>query len=311
MSTTHNALLPTDGSEGKEPRETKLTEKGEEYYKNQKDILYRKLESASKILIDCIVNSEPLPKSISLLETTEGTLRSTFQRYDTCANNYLDFLSRSRDPEATQELEKYWPVMTDLKKEFNTLMEKIDLKKESAESQSHRSSRTKTSRSSTSSASLAASKRAKAESEKVKLQFVKRETEIKKEQFAKTLQLEVLEQEKIAAAADAEASYLERQFDDDIVNTAESVNPPKEEMSPFDKTLNYLDGLNSPVRPTQTLSPQATPFIPLSRVMPGEVESSTPGFINQSVNRGPIDSTAHHPITLTRPVDTTFHSHIQ
>lgn len=89
-------------------------------------------------------------------------------------------------------------------------MEKIHLKIESADGRTSR-----TSRSTRSSASLVASKRAKAESEKVKLQFVKKETEIKKEQFEKTLQLEVLEQEKMAAAADAKASYLERQCEND------------------------------------------------------------------------------------------------
>lgn len=95
MSTSYDALVGSDGQQGREPREAKLTEKGEEYFKNQKDILHRKLQSASKILSECIVDSEPLPKSISLLENTEGTLQSTFQRYNTCANDYLDFLSRS------------------------------------------------------------------------------------------------------------------------------------------------------------------------------------------------------------------------
>lgn len=87
------------------------------------------------------------------------------------------------------------------------------------------------------------------------------------------------------------------------VNTTESVDPPEEEMSPFDKTLNYLDGLNSPVRPTQPLSPQASPFTPIPGKVP-EVESSAPGIDNQNVNRALIDSTSHHPIIQTRQVDT-------
>lgn len=152
MSTSYDALVGSDGQQGREPREAKLTEKGEEYFKNQKDILHRKLQSASKILRECIVDSEPLPKSISLLENTEGTLQSTFQRYNTCANDYLDFLSRSRDPDSAQELENYWPVMTDLKKQFNNLMEKIHLKIGSADGRTSR-----TSRSTRSSASLVAS----------------------------------------------------------------------------------------------------------------------------------------------------------
>nr|XP_034311144.1 uncharacterized protein LOC117684166 [Crassostrea gigas] len=73
-------------------------------------------------------------------------------------------------------------------------------------------------------------------------------------------------------------------------------------MSPFDKTLNYLDRLNSPVRPTQPLSPQAPPFTPKPRKTP-EVENSTPGIDNQNVNRALIDSTPHHPSIQTRQVD--------
>lgn len=86
------------------------------------------------------------------------------------------------------------------------------------------------------------------------------------------------------------------------MNSTESVVPPEEEMSPFDKTLNYLDRLNSPVRPTQPLSPQAPPFTPKPRKTP-EVESSTPGIDNRNVNRALIDSTPHHPIIQTRQMD--------
>lgn len=90
---------------------------------------------------------------------------------------------------------------------------------------------------------------------------MKKETEIKKEQFEKTLQLEILNQQKLVAAADAEASYLENQLQEDLDQT-EFVNPPKKEISPFDKTMNYLDGLYSAVPPQQILSPQATTFVP-------------------------------------------------
>lgn len=38
MSTSYNALVGSDGQQGREPREAKLTEKGEDYFKNQKDI---------------------------------------------------------------------------------------------------------------------------------------------------------------------------------------------------------------------------------------------------------------------------------
>lgn len=86
------------------------------------------------------------------------------------------------------------------------------------------------------------------------------------------------------------------------MNSTESVDPPKK-MSPFDKTINYLDGLNSPVvRPTQPLSPPASPFTSIPREVP-EVESSTPGIDNRNVNRALIDSTPHHPIIQTRQVD--------
>lgn len=88
--------------------------------------------------------------------------------------------------------------------------------------------------------------------------------EIKKEQFEKTLQLEILHQQKVAAAADAEASYLENQLQEDLDQT-DFVNAPNEEISPFDKTMNYLDGLYSAVPSQQVLSPQATTLVPQAR----------------------------------------------
>lgn len=78
--------------------------------------------------------------------------------------------------------------MIDLKKQFNNLMEKIYLKIELVDGRILRIScliRL--------SVSFVVSKRVKVELEKVKFQFVKREIEIKKEQFEKMLQLEVLE----------------------------------------------------------------------------------------------------------------------
>lgn len=78
--------------------------------------------------------------------------------------------------------------MIDLKKQFNNLMEKIYLKIELVDGRILRIScliRL--------SVSFVVSKRVKVELEKVKFQFVKKEIEIKKEQFEKMLQLEVLE----------------------------------------------------------------------------------------------------------------------
>lgn len=78
--------------------------------------------------------------------------------------------------------------MIDLKKQFNNLMEKIYLKIELVNGRILRIScliRL--------SVSFVVSKRVKVELEKVKFQFVKKEIEIKKEQFEKLLQLEVLE----------------------------------------------------------------------------------------------------------------------
>lgn len=46
MSTSCDALVGSDCQQGSEPREAKLREKEEEYFKNQKDILHRKLQSA-------------------------------------------------------------------------------------------------------------------------------------------------------------------------------------------------------------------------------------------------------------------------
>ncbi|KAL3859301.1 hypothetical protein ACJMK2_009526, partial [Sinanodonta woodiana] len=211
-----------------------------------------------------------------------------FNRYNTCANDYMDFLSRSRFPESNQELANYWPVMDDLKKLFNNLIDKIHLKKESSEISSQTSSR--------STRSYAANKRAKAESEKVKLQFVQKESEIKKEQFEKTLLLELLEQHKAVAAADAKATYLEQQLQDDIEDHKVSFIPPKEEITPFDKTSRYLERLNSPVTQPQLLSPQATPFVPIANAVPKVIEISTPGIYRQNT---PVEPIPQRPVMHT------------
>lgn len=165
-------------------------------------------------------------------------------------------------------------------------MDKIQTKKESTENSSQTSST-----STRSCASLAANKRAKAESEKVKLQFVQKETEIKKEQFEKTLLLELLEQQKAVAAADAEATYLEQQLQEDSEERKVSAIPPKDEITPLDKTSRYIESLNSPVA-QQSLSAQATPFVP--NAMPKVTETSTPGIYRQNPL---IEHTAQGPVT--------------
>lgn len=96
------------------------------------------MESACKILKDCFTKSEPLSKSIAALDNTESTLLSAYKRYDSCTNDYLDFLAHSRVSGSTQELEDYWPGMTNIKKQYSELMEKVH-KKESAEAKSHKS----------------------------------------------------------------------------------------------------------------------------------------------------------------------------
>lgn len=225
------------------------------------------------MLIDCIINSAPLPKSPTALENLETTLQGAFNRYDKSANDYLDFLSRSRKSEASKELEEYWPVMNDIKRQLNELIEKIHVKKESSEVKSHSSSSLE------SSASLATSKkRAKAESEKIKLQFLQKEAEIKKEHFQKSIELELLQQEKMVAAADAEASYLEKQLIDDGENR-EHMALPKEEITPFNKTMNYLEGLVLPSKPEPlALSPQATEFVPAAHSVNAHVETAASEF---------------------------------
>jgi hypothetical protein len=61
----------------------------------------------------------------------------------------------------------------------------------------------------------------------------------------RSLELKLLQQKKSAAAADAQASCLEKQFngEQDYLGPMEL---PKEELTPFNKTMNYLDVLRSP-----------------------------------------------------------------
>lgn len=71
--------------------------------------------------------------------------------------------------------------------------------------------------------------------------------------------LQVLEQQKITAAADAEATYLENQMLGESDKPLAYV-PPKEEINAFDRTMHYLEGLLNHVKP---LSPDAKPYVPV------------------------------------------------
>ncbi|CAC5388743.1 unnamed protein product [Mytilus coruscus] len=136
--------------------------------------------------------------------------------------------------------------MTHLKNKYSLLMDKIQFENESVETKSVKSlvsSRSNKTRLSASE-SRAVDLRVKAESEKIKLQYVKKEVAMKKEQFEKSLQLEVLRQQKNAAAADVEASYLEKHSQCETQH-GESDILPKEEISAFERTSQYLDGLSS------------------------------------------------------------------
>lgn len=94
--------ISADGFEVGEARAVKPTEKGQEYYKKQRDSLFSKVNSTGKILSECLRSCEPLPKSLTALENAESTLLCAFNRYNSCANDYMDFLSHSRYPESDQ-----------------------------------------------------------------------------------------------------------------------------------------------------------------------------------------------------------------
>ncbi|XP_062600258.1 uncharacterized protein LOC134261878 [Saccostrea cucullata] len=260
------------------------SEKGQEYYKEQKEMFEKRLKSSGFMLSSTIETYEQtLPKSITGLEMAQADLHTAYKRYDKDANSYLDFLARSRETEAQEDINAYWEIMNDLKKKYNSLMDKITLQRDSVETRSMtKSHKTDYSyRSQKSNASEAALKRAKAEAEKVKLKFAEQEVTLKKEQFDKTLQIELLQQRKTAAAADAEATYLEKQS---TADDNEAVKLPEEELSPLEKTLQFLDEINTGTNDTQPplttdvpqdkpLSPDSEPFVPKSTLH--EV-SSTP-----------------------------------
>lgn len=57
---------------------------------------------------------------------------------------------------------------------------------------------------------------------------------------------------------------------------------PKEEITPFNKTMNYLEGLVSPYKPEpHTLSPQATAFVPSAHSANADVETAASEFQRQ------------------------------
>ena len=50
---------------------------------------------------------------------------------------------------------------------------------------------------------------------------------------------------------------------------------PKEEITPFNKTMNYIEGLVSPSKPEpHALSPQATEFVPAAHSANADVETA-------------------------------------
>ena len=292
----------TDSREGDtDQRTSQMTEKGTLFHQEQKDTHIKRAKASSFMLSNCMNNLNTLPKSLSALQSAETDLDTVYKRYDKNANEYIDFLSRSRDSEAQNELESYWVIMTDVKNKYSMLMDKIQFAKESIETKSvksHTSQRSDRTRSSAS-GSRTVGLRAKAESEKIKLKYVEKEVALKKEQFEKSLQLEILEQQKNAAAADVEATYLERHSQGGSEHDGSDILP-KEEIGAFERTLNYLDGLGSTSPQDKPLSAEAKLFVPA--VSPDyfqkDITASTP-IVQNIVHTIPKQTTTAKP---TMPV---------
>ncbi|CAG2233036.1 unnamed protein product [Mytilus edulis] len=291
-----------DSREGDtDQRTSQMTEKGTLFHQEQKDTHIKRAKASSFMLSNCMNNLNTLPKSLSALQSAETDLDTVYKRYDKNANEYIDFLSRSRDSEAQNELESYWVIMTDVKNKYSMLMDKIQFAKESIETKSvksHTSQRSDRTRSSAS-GSRTVGLRAKAESEKIKLKYVEKEVALKKEQFEKSLQLEILEQQKNAAAADVEATYLERHSQGGSEHDGSDILP-KEEIGAFERTLNYLDGLGSTSPQDKPLSAEAKLFVPA--VSPDyfqkDITASTP-IVQNIVHTIPKQTTTAKP---TMPV---------
>lgn len=83
---------------------------------------------------------------------------------------------------------------------------------------------------------------------------------------------------------------------------------PKEEITPFNKTMNYLEGLVSPYKPEpHTLSPQATAFVPSAHSANADVETADSEFQRQITFSEP--SPQVHPKPTTQLVQNHGHRH--
>ncbi|XP_070203432.1 uncharacterized protein [Littorina saxatilis] len=230
-----------DGDKDQETvRIRSLTEKGKEQYVETRDALLQKVnhprDKIDELLDSQVVNKEHLYDAL--------------REYECESQNYLEFLSRFRSEESVEDKQHFLSMYHLRVSRCQTVLNVLN-----DHAQSVASSR-KTASSSTSSATR---RRAKAEAARAKLLFAQKELELQKkkallEEENKIAQarnerlkqeceaeLRVLSDEKEAAAADAEANFLEAAEENSAARSRRSISPN----SKLKRTQEYVQNLHT------------------------------------------------------------------
>ena len=276
MSTSNVEMEPSEGTmahtenpteQERRSRVRTLTEKGQHQFEERRQVLLKTVDSTYRILMECMHDFDQEPTTMSRLRICETDLRATFDRYNVASNAYLDFLSHQRISESIAEVDTFWKRFSETKTSVLAIFDRLEvIKSKLHDSESRTFARAKSERAAShysdansrasSHISLVARKRAKAEAAKVKLRFAEEQAKIKTQQSDINVKLDLLNQRAEVAAAEAEADFLEKQSvgreaEGDFLekqslgrNSIPHSVIPKEERTPFDKTMRFLDDVS-------------------------------------------------------------------
>ncbi|KAH6927646.1 hypothetical protein HPB50_006351 [Hyalomma asiaticum] len=196
--------------------------KAKEIYGTSREEHCRKLDAAWRNVDTALHRLSCAKEGQSSSATTQ--LRASYERYQHVTARYFAFLAKANSSEASQELEIQKAIDADREaivseKLLEATQHERDNIQETASQfsiSSHSRASSRSRRSGSSTISLAAAQaRAQAEAVKAKAEYGRKEAAMRLEKARIEAELEVLQHEKEAAAADAQASALEAAAEQD------------------------------------------------------------------------------------------------
>ena len=175
-----------------------LTERGAEAYIKNKDKFCRYLDKQWSVLEKMCQEAGTTPLQIETLLATEESLGHAYNKYTGHADAYINFLKETRTEESFEDLDVFnslnRPRVAKVTAVLKSLQDQQDISKrpKSVRSRSRRSSQSGSSNISDVS-SLARRKRAKAEALKAKIAFIKKEAEIETREAQRRAEIEARE----------------------------------------------------------------------------------------------------------------------